>query len=200
MLNENIFDGIGKRSKGGVLRKEDNEKLYKKIVDTYINMFSDDDSYAILLSDFIDFIKDCANSTRILKYKFDMNSFIDYVKDNWEDGYGIEGVIFEMINKNECDVASPNGGLVFGDVAGMGPITFPGECGENGSGDLPMPSGRVYQQVAPFSTFKKLKWKKKKKFRKSDEPCSHSPNKPVYNYVDDYRDYVDRTYNKVDKG
>ena len=27
MLNENIFDGIGKRSKGGVLRKEDNEKL-----------------------------------------------------------------------------------------------------------------------------------------------------------------------------
>lgn len=102
----------------------------------------------------------------------------------------------------ECDCAAPNGGAVFGDVSGMGPINLPGECGPAGSGDLPMPSGRVYKQVAPFDTFikiKKSKKGKKKKFRKEDEPCVHSPNGPMYNYVDDYRDYVDRTYNQVDR-
>jgi hypothetical protein len=40
---------------------------------------------------------------------------------------------------------------------------------------------------------------KKKKFRKEDEPCVHSPNAKVYDYVDDFRDYVDRTYNNMDR-
>lgn len=107
----------------------------------------------------------------------------------------------EFCNVNECDFCSPNGGVVLGDIAGMGSITFPGECGEAGSGDLPMPTGKVYQQVAPFGAFVKMKKskKRKKKFRKEDEPCVHSPNKPVYDYVDDFRQYVDRTYNQVDR-
>ena len=65
-------------------------------------------------------------------------------------------------NLNECEGGAP-GAIAFGDIAGMGDITFPGELGEGepGSGDLPLPSGKVYKQVAPFDTF--LKSKKKRK-------------------------------------
>ena len=97
---------------------------------------------------------------------------------------------------NECDVVSPNGGLNFGDVEGMGDIYFPGENGDQGSGDLPKPSGTLYKQVMPFYTFiKKTKPKKKKKghFNKEDEPCVHTENPPIYKYVDDYRTYAERT-------
>jgi len=45
----------------------------------------------------------------------------------------------------------------------------------------------------------KKKKKKSKKFRKEDEPCVHSPNAKVYDYVDDFREYVDRTYNQMDR-
>jgi hypothetical protein len=98
-------------------------------------------------------------------------------------------------NINECDGGVP-GGLTTGDVAGMGDITFPGEDGEKGSGDIPLPSKTVYTQVMPYSLF--VKKKKKKKFRKEDEPCVHSENSKIYDYVDDYRNYVDRTYDKID--
>ena len=52
-------------------------------------------------------------------------------------------------NLNECEGGDP-GAIGFGDIAGMGDITFPGELGEGepGSGDLSLPSGKVYKQVA----------------------------------------------------
>ena len=98
---------------------------------------------------------------------------------------------------DECDDISPNGGLTFNDVSGMGDITFPGENGECGSGDLPMCSGKIYTQVAPFSEFIKMKKRKKKKVGKKDEPCAHTENSKVYDYVDDYKTYVSRTYDKM---
>lgn len=98
-------------------------------------------------------------------------------------------------NINECDGGVPDG-LATGDVTGMGDITFPGEDGEKGSGDIPLPSKTVYTQVMPYGLF--VKKKKKKKFRKEDESCVHSENSKIYDYVDDYRDYVDRTYDKID--
>ena len=102
----------------------------------------------------------------------------------------------------ECDGVP--GGLTPGDVGGMGAITFPGPDGTPGSGDLPSPTGKVYQQVAPFgifvnSLYGKRKKKKKKKFRKEYEPCVHSDNPPIYSHVDDFRNYVDRVYDKIDR-
>lgn len=105
----------------------------------------------------------------------------------------------EIIKKdiNECDAVSPNGGAIFGDISGMGEISFPGPNGEPGSGDLPMPSGKLYKQVLPFDSFVKLSKPKKKKkkghFNKEDEECVHTENPPIYKYVDDYRTYVERT-------
>ena len=95
-------------------------------------------------------------------------------------------------NLNECEGGAP-GAIAFGDIAGMGDITFPGELGEgeSGSGDLPLPSGRVYKQVAPFDTFLKSK-RKHKKLKKQ----KHTPNTSHYAYVDDFKTYVDRTYKK----
>ena len=85
----------------------------------------------------------------------------------------------------------------------MGPAYFPGPNGEPGSGDLPSPTGIVYHQVAPFGVFikelKSKKKKKKKKFRKEDEPCAKYDNPPIYSHVDDFRDYVDRTYTMVNR-
>lgn len=106
----------------------------------------------------------------------------------------------EFWDLNECDGVP--GGLTPADVGGMGSAYFPGPNGEPGSGDLPLPTGIVYKQVAPFDTFIKMrrpKKNKKKKFRKEDELCVHSENPPIYSHVDDFRDYVDRTYNNIDK-
>lgn len=94
---------------------------------------------------------------------------------------------------DECDCVSPNGGAVFGDVPGMGDITFPGECGEKGSGDLPMPSGKLYKQVMPFDSFVKVPKKKKKRKLEKHSDAEHTPNAPMYDYVDDFRTYVERT-------
>ena len=69
-----------------------------------------------------------------------------------------------------------------------------GGAGEPGSGDLPLPSGKLYKQVAPFDTFLKSK-KKRKKLKKQ----KHTPNSPHYAYVDDFKTYVERTYTKMDK-
>ena len=94
------------------------------------------------------------------------------------------------------------GGATPASVGGMGAAYFPGPDGTPGSGDLPSPTGIVYHQVAPYTMFlKQIKKKKKKskKFRKEDEPCVHSPNAKVYDYVDDFREYVDRTYNQMDR-
>ena len=92
-------------------------------------------------------------------------------------------------NINECEGGAPEA-IAFGDIAGMGDITFPGELGEGepGSGDLPLPSGRVYKQVAPFDTFLKLKRKHKKLKKKKN-----TPNTSHYTYIDDFKTYVDRT-------
>ena len=105
-----------------------------------------------------------------------------------------DGVIMTWVNRmNECDVVSPNGGLTFSDVAGMGDITFPSD-GKPGSGDLPLPSGRVYKQIMPFDEFVKIPKKKKKKRKlEKHSDAEHSPNPPMYKYVDDFRDYVERT-------
>ena len=127
---------------------------------------------------------------------------IKYIKINWKDCKGIEEFMERYLNNlNECDGVP--GGLTPADVGGMGPAYFPGPNGEPGSGDLPSPTGIVYHQVAPFGVFikelKSKKKKKKKKFRKEDEPCAKYDNPPIYSHVDDFRDYVDRTYTMVNK-
>jgi len=138
----------------------------------------------------------------------DYEKIIEYIKKNWDkldmDTYIKKWICSPDVMKGtklvECDGVP--GGLTPADVGGMGPAYFPGPNGEPGSGDLPSPTGIVYKQVAPFDTFIKMrrpKKNKKKKFRKEDEPCVHSPNAKVYAYVDDFRDYVDRTYNNMDR-
>ena len=151
--------------------------------------------------------------------KYNEYSGEDFEADEWWDAaYGIrkvkiycrehsktnESIWSDMQDKylsdiNECDGVP--GGLTPADVGGMGPAYFPGPNGEPGSGDLPSPTGIVYKQVAPFDSFIKIRKqkKKKKKFRKEDEPCVHSENPPIYSHVDDFRDYVDRTYNQIDR-
>ena len=110
---------------------------------------------------------------------------------------------YEVVNNkivktmNECGAS---GCLTFGDVSGMGDIILPGDNPNNGydgvrgSGDLPMPSAGVYTQVAPLTLIKKKKYKNKKK-----KKPHHTPNPSMYDYVDDYLDYVDRTYKTIDK-
>lgn len=103
----------------------------------------------------------------------------------------------EVMQKiNECDIISPNGGLTFNDVSGMGNIEFPDENGEPGSGDIPMGNKKIYTQVAPFKEFIKSR-KRKKKFRKKDEDCAQYSNPKIYSHVDDFRNYVERTYDKM---
>lgn len=109
-----------------------------------------------------------------------------------------EDEISQNQNMNECEGVP--GGATPASVGGMGDAYFPGSNGEPGSGDLPSPTGVVYHQVAPYTMFlKQIKKKRKKKFRKEDEPCVHSENPPIYSYVDDFRDYVDRVYNQIDR-
>ena len=137
---------------------------------------------------------------------YDLDKICNYVKKHWDNIIGkINEYIDEVKNRinsktNESCDGVP-GGITPANVGGMGEISFPGPNGEPGSGDLPMPTGKVYQQVAPFGIFIQAKKgkKRKKKFRKEDEPCSHSPNAKVYDYVDDYREYGDRTYNNMDR-
>lgn len=107
-----------------------------------------------------------------------------------------------MENKNkiiECDGVP--GGITPDCVSGMGPIRFPGENGiERGSGDIPLPSGKLYRQVMPFDTFIKTK-KKKKKYKKDISPDSsyykHSPNPDVYKYVYDFKEYIKKVKDEL---
>ena len=175
-------------------------------------------TYKITLEDclyFIDVLAD-GNFTGA-----DFSKLKRYIEANWEqdpmikniiqwtvDGENDKGIDRKIKNSvkrektwdlYECDGVP--GGLTPADVGGMGPAYFPGPNGEPGSGDLPSPTGIVYKQVAPFDTFIKIRKqkKKKKKFRKEDEPCVHSENPPIYSHVHDFRDYVDRTYDNIDK-
>ena len=138
----------------------------------------------------------------------DYNKIIRYIKKNWDrldmDTYIKKWICSPSVMKGtkivECEGVP--GGATPANVGGMGAAYFPGPNGEPGSGDLPSPTGIVYHQVAPYTMFlkqTKKKKKKAKKFRKEDEPCVHSPNAKVYDYVDDFREYVDRTYNQMDR-
>ena len=170
-------------------------------------------------------LKDCLKYIDILNdngfTNVDFPKLKRYIEANWEkdpmiqkiiqwtvDGKNSKEIDHEIRNAakndeiwdlNECDGVP--GGITPADVGGMGPAYFPGPNGEPGSGDLPSPTGVVYHQVAPYTMFLKgqKKKKKKKKFRIEDEPCAHSKNSKVYNYVDDFREYVDRTYNNIDR-
>ena len=139
----------------------------------------------------------------------DFNKIIRYIKNNWER-FDIDKFIKKWIfspntmeGKKVFECEGVPGGATPASVGGMGAAYFPGPDGTPGSGDLPSPTGIVYHQVAPYTMFlkelKKKKKKKTKKFRKEDEPCVHSPNAKVYDYVDDFREYVDRTYNQMDR-
>ena len=213
--NESIWSDIQDRSSGDTVRKEDEmtsddfimlratAKMFRVGVRNYSNPKKR--KYTLKRIDgcdgFIDYILEKKkehfwNDTPDEAY----DKVIKFVKNNWGDCTGIQEFIDKCLyNINECDGVP--GGLTPADVGGMGPAYFPGPNGEPGSGDLPSPTGIVYKQVAPFDSFIKIRKqkKKKKKFRKEDEPCVHSENPPIYSHVDDFRDYVDRTYNQIDR-
>ena len=215
-INESIWSDIQDRSMGKTVRKEDEmndddflmlrkvAKMFRVGVRNYSNPKKR--KYTLKRIDgcdgFIDYILEKKkehfwNDTPDEAY----DKAINFVKNNWGDCTGIQEFIDKCLNNiNECDGVP--GGLTPADVGGMGPAYFPGPNGEPGSGDLPSPTGIVYKQVAPFDTFikiRKQKKKKKKKFRIEDEPCAHSKNPKIYDHVDDFRDYVDRVYNNIDK-
>ena len=75
---------------------------------------------------------------------------------------------------NKIDECAPTRELTFGEVQGL-------------------PSGKVYRQVLPFSEFVKIPKKKKKRKLEKHSDAEHSPNPPMYKYVDDFRDYAERT-------
>lgn len=205
-LDESVWMDIHKHSTGEVERNEDKmpQEAVEKLDQCYYYY-----AYAIVSEDkpetldgFCDYLED-----DLAKYPF-KDSILQYVKDNWADEVAdtLDGWVDQAridYNKDMYECEGVPGGLTPVDVGGMGPAYFPGPNGEPGSGDLPSPTGKVYQQVAPFGIFINSlygkKKKRKKKFRKEDEPCVHSPNAKVYDYVDDYREYVDRTYDNMDK-
>ena len=129
-----------------------------------------------------------------LTHKFCIE-LLDYILKNVD-----RPLLKKIYGVNECDGVP--GGLTPASVGGMGAAYFPGPDGSPGSGDLPSPTGKVYHQVAPYTMFVqelKKKKKKRKKFRKEDEPCAVKDNPPIYKHVDDFREYVDRIYNQIDK-
>ena len=207
MNESSVWVDIHKHSAGDTERKEDEipQEALEKLDQCYYYY-----AYSIVSEDkpetldgFCDYLED-----ELKNYPF-RDSILQYIKDYWADeiadtldGWVDQARIDYDKDMNECEGVP--GGLTPVDVGGMGPAYFPGPNGESGSGDLPSPTGKVYQQVAPFgifvnSLYGKKKKKRKKKFRKEDEPCVHSPNAKVYDYVDDYREYVDRTYDNMDR-
>ena len=211
-MYESVWTDMQDRGTGNKLKKEDDKldgrentilrqtsKMFKNAVKT--SKYDDDGyQYSDTKEDFIFYIQQRKGEMFWTGVKEDTyDKLLDYVERKWDDNCkGIDD--FSSVYIYECEGVP--GGLTPADVGGMGAAYFPGPNGEPGSGDLPMPTGKVYQQVAPFGIFikeRKKKGKKKKKFRKEDEPCVHSPNAKVYDYVDDYREYVDRTYDMVNK-
>ena len=206
--NESIWSDMQDRSMGKTVRKEDEMNDYdflmlRKTAEMFRN-FMKRNRYASRRNTCDNFIKYIERRkeehfwTNVSDEAYD--KVIRFVQKNWSDCTGIQEFMDKYLsNINECDGVP--GGLTPADVGGMGPAYFPGPNGEPGSGDLPSPTGIVYKQVAPFDSFIKIRKqkKKKKKFRKEDELCVHSENPPIYSHVDDFRDYVDRTYNNIDK-
>ena len=213
--NESIWSDIQDRSSGEVIRKED-----KMTQDDFVVLIATarmflvgvrnysipkNRKYAPIRIDgqkgFIDYILEKKKEHFWSDTPDEVyDKVIKFVKDNWGDCTGIQDFMDKYSsNINECDGVP--GGLTPANVGGMGAAYFPGPNGEPGSGDLPSPTGIVYHQVAPFTMFLKdiKKKKKKKKFRIEDEPCAHSKNSKTYDYVDDFREYVDRTYNNMDR-
>lgn len=142
------------------------------------------------------------------------------VWDRWvdrggESNYYFAEVLRKGLNKylieknkevNECGV---QGGATPANVGGMGDIVLPGGepgSGSPGSGDIPLPSptGKVYTQVQPFDQFIKKNWKnkkmkksKRKRRLEKNSDAEHTPNDSVYDYVDDFRTYIQRTHNEI---
>ena len=228
-MNESIWSDIHRRSNGEQVRKEDeltsdDYTILKEVLIMFGRevRFAINNNYKILYKNTLE---DCVKFINVLIDSdfrgVDLLKLKKYVETNWEKdpiiqkiiGWTIDGKKSKEIdqeirneikndktwNLNECDGVP--GGITPADVGGMGEITFPGADGTPGSGDIPMPTGHVYQQVAPFGIFIRAKKgkKRKKKFRKEDEPCVHSENPPIYSHVDDFRDYVDRVYNQIDR-
>ena len=207
-INESIWSDIQDRSMGKTVRKEDEmtsddflmlrgiAEMFRNVVKRSGNTF-----WKNTCDSFIKYIERRKEEdfwTKISDEAYD--KVIRFVQKNWGDCTDIQEFMDKYLsNINECDGVP--GGLTPADVGGMGPAYFPGPNGEPGSGDLPSPTGIVYKQVAPFDSFIKIRKqkKKKKKFRKEDELCVHSENPPIYSHVDDFRDYVDRTYDNIDK-
>lgn len=163
-------------------------KLKEKLDEEY-DLWDDDPDYENYI------IINPKNTSKSPDHRFYLN-LLNFILDNLDED--TLHILTKKLNEM-CDGVP--GGATPANVGGMGAAYFPGPNGEPGSGDLPMPTGKVYQQVAPFGIFIRAKKgkKRKKKFRKEDEPCVHSPNAKVYDYVDDYREYVDRTYNNMDR-
>ena len=203
VMYESIWSDMQDRSAGETVRKEDEMNDYDFLMlRKTAKMFRNSYAYRGNTCDnFIKYIKRRKEEhfwTSVSDETYD--KVIRFVQKNWGDCTGIQEFMDKYLsNINECDGVP--GGLTPADVGGMGPAYFPGPNGEPGSGDLPSPTGIVYKQVAPFDSFIKIRKqkKKKKKFRKEDEPCVHSENPPIYSHVDDFRDYVDRTYDNIDK-
>ena len=224
LVNESVWTDIQKRSSGEEMRKED-----EVLTDMEINALNEftlmycrgerahyiqnhivppppsrrkENDYEGLIK----YIED-RRDENLFTNVGDYDKIIRYIKKNWDklnmDTYIKKWICSPDVMKGkkivECEGVP--GGATPANVGGMGAAYFPGPNGEPGSGDLPSPTGIVYHQVAPFGVFIKelKKKKKKKKFRKEDEPCSHSPNAKVYDYVDDYREYVDRTYTMMNR-
>lgn len=209
-MYESVWSDIHRRSNGTQIRKEDemSDDDYKclismsKMFDHAVKYIDDSDDYyySDTKDDFIKYIE-CRKEEEfwgnVTPETYD--KLIKFVDEHWGSCKGIKDFM-SMYSIDECDGVP--GGATPANVGGMGAAYFPGPNGEPGSGDLPSPTGIVYHQVAPYTMFlkqTKKKKKKTKKFRKEDEPCVHSPNAKVYDYVDDFREYVDRTYNNMDR-
>ena len=226
VVNESVWGDLRKRSSGEVIRKEDDvlSDLEIKVANELTLMYCRNEIAKYIQNHMVPLPPSHRKENDyegLIKYiearrdeKFYNNNFDDYdtiiryIKKNWDrldmDKY-VKRCIFSpdmMKGKKLLECEGVPGGATPANVGGMGAAYFPGPNGEPGSGDLPSPTGIVYHQVAPYTTFlKQIKKKKKKtkKFRKEDEPCVHSPNAKVYDYVDDFREYVDRTYNNMDR-
>ena len=215
LVNESVWTDMQKRSSGDEIRKEDcNLTLlnhYAKMFKNAVDVCSDPRNpvtlhYDDTCDDFVKYLDRRRGEhldkigSKLISDKTYFN-MMKYVKNYWGDCKGIKEFIDKYLGGlNECEGVP--GGATPANVGGMGTAYFPGPNGEPGSGDLPSPTGIVYHQVAPYTMFlkqTKKKKKKKKKFRKEDEPCVHSENPPIYSHVDDFRDYVDRTYDNIDK-
>ena len=200
---------------GGV--SDDMARVLSKCVFKFSCEVYYDDGNEVSVSNFIRYLRDMRNARKYGLRGFDIIELIDVSREYWSD---IEDMIHSIIDSLDGeeerviddisswasgefvgeDCGGVPGGMTPSCVGGMGEITFPGD-GTPGSGDVPSPTGKVYYQVAPFGLFEtgKKKRKKRKKFRKKDEPCTYGDNPPVYKYVDDFREYVDRTYNNMDR-